>query len=275
MAQTKCTQCGVSFEVIPSRADKAKFCSYECRGAWRAEHFRGEANPHWKGGSREPKPCQQCGRMIEQGDLPLTTFQRRKFCSKACADAGGIRYSGEQHARWKGGTRDRPSEQHSWSERVISRDKATCRTCGARGVELHAHHIKSYKNHPELRFELSNGITLCAPCHWAVHSASNVNAVNSGNPQRKDGGNPEPSAGRKPREGVTTRGRAYRRVEGDCAECGKFFSKAKSDTTGRANLFCSKSCGAKFNRRAGKIGRRRTQGGNASKSAARESDDIV
>lgn len=257
MISVECEQCGQAFEVINSRKDKARFCSLNCRSEWRALHFTGANNPHWKGGSAtDTKECQHCGKTFMKGAQPLTSWKTRKFCSKDCADKGGKRYSGEQHARWKGGTRDRPSEQHSWSQRVINRDKATCRTCGARGVELHAHHIRSYKDHPELRFDVSNGITLCAPCHWAVHSVSNVNAVNSGNPQRKDGGNPEPSADRKVREGVTTRGRAYRRVEGDCAECGKFFSKTKSDTTGRANLFCSKSCSATFNRRAGKIGRR-------------------
>ena len=252
-----CQQCGQGFTVRASRADKAKFCSLKCRGAWRTANFRGEENPNWKGGERKPKACKHCGQLFKQGSLPLITFQRRQFCSKACADAGGKRYSGEQHPRWKGGTRDRPSEQHAWSERVINRDKATCRTCGAQRVELHAHHIKAYKDHPELRWKLSNGITLCAPCHWAVHSASNENAVNSGNPQHdQGGGNPEPSAGRKVREGVTTRGRAYRRVEGECRQCGAFVSKTKSDAVG-ANMFCSKSCSATYNRRAGKIGRRR------------------
>ena len=247
--QIKCIQCGKSFEVRAYRAETAKFCSYECRGAWRSEHFRGDANPHWKGGSRKPKPCKHCGKLIEQGALPLVTFQRRKFCSKACADAGGLRYSGKEHPRWVGGKRARPAEHDRWAERVISRDKATCRTCGAQGVELHAHHVKEYAKHPELRWAMSNGITLCAPCHWAVHSASNVNAVNSVNPQRKDGGNTEPSAGRKVCEGVTTRGRAYRRVETTCKLCGTFISRRASDMNGK-NAFCSKSCSAKFNRNA-------------------------
>jgi hypothetical protein len=256
--QVECIQCGAGFEVIPSRVGKAKFCGLKCRGAWRSEHFHKGNNPNWKGGTRKPKTCKHCGGKFEQGTLPLVTFQRRKFCSRACADAGGLRYSGEAHPRWNGGTRSRPSAQGDWAQRVISRDKATCRTCGAKGVELHAHHIKEYAKHPAQRWQLSNGITLCAPCHWAVHSASNVNAVNSGNPQRKDGGNPEPSAGRKLREGVTTRGRAYRRVEGQCRQCGAFVSKRKSDATG-ANLFCSKSCSATYNARAGKIGKRPRQ----------------
>ncbi len=275
MRTVSCIQCGSSFDVKPYRASAAKFCSYKCRGEWRSVHFRGEANPHWKGGDRAAKPCQGCGQMIEQGNLPLITFQRRKFCTKACADEHGFRFAGEAHPSWKGGKRPRNGAHTTWAERVVTRDKATCRACGATGVELHAHHLKPYKQFPELRYELSNGITLCAPCHWNAHSASNENAVNSGNPQHElGGGNPEPSPGRKAREGVTTRGRAYRRVDYHCEECGTFVSRTASDTTGRAHLFCGRSCAGRYMYRIGKRFKR-AHGGNASTSAAPERDDIV
>ena len=52
-----------------------------------------------------------------------------------------------------------------WREGVMERDNWTCVSCGVRGGELHADHIKSYSEYPELRLELSNGRTLCAPCH--------------------------------------------------------------------------------------------------------------
>lgn len=57
-----------------------------------------------------------------------------------------------------------PSE---WSKAVIERDWK-CQDCGALGP-LHAHHIKPKSAHPELRFELSNGMAVCPTCHWKRH----------------------------------------------------------------------------------------------------------
>jgi 5-methylcytosine-specific restriction endonuclease McrA len=50
------------------------------------------------------------------------------------------------------------------------RDDFTCRHCGVIGVKLHAHHILPWKQYPEHRADVSNGITLCIKCHRAVHS---------------------------------------------------------------------------------------------------------
>lgn len=54
----------------------------------------------------------------------------------------------------------------AWRRKVFIRDNHTCQNCKKRGVEIEAHHVKSWARHPELRYEVSNGITLCRiPCH--------------------------------------------------------------------------------------------------------------
>lgn len=52
-----------------------------------------------------------------------------------------------------------------WRKQVFTRDNYTCQDCGARGVTLHADHVKPWRTHPECRYEVSNGRTLCVPCH--------------------------------------------------------------------------------------------------------------
>ena len=60
-------------------------------------------------------------------------------------------------------------EYRIWRSSVFERDEFTCQNCSKVGGQLNAHHKKSFKRHPKLRTVLSNGITLCEPCHKKVH----------------------------------------------------------------------------------------------------------
>ena len=55
-----------------------------------------------------------------------------------------------------------------WRESVLDRDDYQCTQCGC-AVDLQVHHIKDFAKYPSLRFEVSNGITLCRSCHMALH----------------------------------------------------------------------------------------------------------
>lgn len=239
-----CIECGVAQEVTPTRAKTFRCCGFPCRTAWRAKHWSGTNNPAHKGGERS-KFCQHCGKVFShKRKRPYVVFQRQKFCSKACADVGGVRHSGPDNGNWNGNPRrkHRESKHAAWARNVISRDGGKCAQCGSK-ESLHAHHVKPYKEHPEIRWDVSNGLTVCAPCHWKIHAVDKANGVNSGKAVAgKAAGNPEPSFGRKPVEGVTTSGRAYRRWEGACDNCGSFLSRRWSDVVGKRHMFCSKTC---------------------------------
>ena len=56
------------------------------------------------------------------------------------------------------------SRNHRWRMDVLERDAYTCQCCGTKD-KLEAHHIKNFSKKKELRFEVSNGITLCYDCH--------------------------------------------------------------------------------------------------------------
>lgn len=82
--------------------------------------------------------------------------------------------SGKNHSNWQGGVPNyliclRSSKTYyKWQRAVLKRDNYTCQICGA-SENLVAHHIKNFNKYPELRFEVSNGITLCRSCHTKVH----------------------------------------------------------------------------------------------------------
>ena len=60
-----------------------------------------------------------------------------------------------------------------WRLAVKRRDSFRCRWCGSR-KRLHVHHIKRWADHPELRYQLSNGVTLCRVCHNKVNGQEEV-----------------------------------------------------------------------------------------------------
>ena len=66
--------------------------------------------------------------------------------------------------------RDRSSHEYRiWRLSVYERDDFTCQECGQRGGKLNAHHIKPWATTPDLRFDTSNGVTLCEDCHKKKH----------------------------------------------------------------------------------------------------------
>lgn len=71
-------------------------------------------------------------------------------------------------------THYKTSEYKRWRLDVFTRDNYTCRSCGNKSgldgiVYLHPHHLFSYTEYKNLRYDKRNGITLCIECHKRVH----------------------------------------------------------------------------------------------------------
>jgi len=86
---------------------------------------------------------------------------------------------GENHPNWQGGTyeKDRKIDMgrknyREWRKAVFERDNYTCIWCGSTR-KLNADHIKPYSLYSELRYELSNGRTLCEDCHKRTNTYGN------------------------------------------------------------------------------------------------------
>ena len=147
----------------------------------------------WNKGEWIKKICPACSQEFSV----KPSLARVRCCSKSCAQKGkpspwkgkkassetrakqriaklGLR--GPAHWNWRGG--NRPSrkiemgrdEYIRWRSAVFVRDDFTCQSCGSRGCVLHAHHILTWSSHPDKRFDVGNGMTLCVSCHWRTES---------------------------------------------------------------------------------------------------------
>ncbi len=102
----------------------------------------------------------------------LSESARRKM---SAAKKG--RYLGADNPNWKGGevsddARQRRSyKAKKWRETVLERDNFTCQECGST-EQLHVHHILPFADHPERRWDINNGLTVCVSCHEKIHRRS-------------------------------------------------------------------------------------------------------
>lgn len=116
--------------------------------------------------------CPKCGRRMSGSESKtcLECFKKLDYADRR----------GAASPVWKGGltpihTKLRTSpEYRSWRMDVFRRDGFTCSECGAKRAYLNAHHVKSFTQYPEGRYDIDNGITLCASCHKAVHANRKV-----------------------------------------------------------------------------------------------------
>lgn len=155
-----CENCKKEFNTIPSRIKigKGKYCSVICY------HISKKGKFTWnKGvkGYKQPKISE-----ARKGKIPSLETIRKMQLSHI-----GL-FAKEKNPMWKGGITPinreiRNSFQYKeWRNQVFIRDNYTCQVCGQRGnIKIHADHIKQFAYYPELRFELSNGRTICKSCH--------------------------------------------------------------------------------------------------------------
>lgn len=99
-------------------------------------------------------------------------------CRKCENERVGLSKRGKKSRFWKGGIDGENDalrhrfEYKNWRTDVYKRDQYTCQCCGSRGVRLNAHHIYPFSEYEDLRYNVSNGITLCTKCHDSTEEGS-------------------------------------------------------------------------------------------------------
>ena len=137
-----------------------------------------KGRPTWNKGLKTERKttaiqCKFCSGIIYT--YPYNTG--RKFCSRVCYWKWNSKNKvGENHPNW---IKDRETliknvekhernnkEYYHWRWLVKNRDGSVCKINNIDcGEELEVHHILSWRDYPELRHEVNNGITLCQAHH--------------------------------------------------------------------------------------------------------------
>lgn len=123
--------------------------------------------------ARSTYKCAVCSKEVEVVASQLK-LRKRLTCSRICLSEMRRRWALERRKTYTKHQLDRlerySPEMNQWRKEVFERDNYTCVWCGARNgngknVRLEADHIKPFAYFPDLRYDLSNGRTLCRPCH--------------------------------------------------------------------------------------------------------------
>lgn len=166
--EKNCLHCKKTFQKLKTRSrrdfiERCKFCSKSCYTASmkgvplseeRKSLLRGRVAHNRK--QYLSKTCAECGGFFT---VPQR-LEKQKCCSVQCAGS----YKNEGKSPLNKILR-MSAAYKAWRTLVFERDDYTCKECGQRGGKIHADHIQPFAFFPTLRFEVSNGRTLCVPCH--------------------------------------------------------------------------------------------------------------
>jgi hypothetical protein len=173
--QKVCEHCGGAFEIIPSRAVKARFCSMKCanlRQSAKPYSFRGDRKKEPRGPVLISKGCRQCGEMF------FITWQQRDmtiFCSWDCQmKFRSVHHSGENNPNWLGGIASLPYavDWPAQRRKALKRDGKKCRNplCIGTAGRITVHHIDYNKQN----CAQDNLITVCAACNTRANFDRNI-----------------------------------------------------------------------------------------------------
>lgn len=147
----KCQFCGAQFSDSSKR-----FCNHSCAAQWSVQN-----SDHLLKNLESARASENYGpqRIVK-------IVQKVKGVPRP-----SIR--GANHPSYKGTRTERrtameQTEYKLWRATVFKRDNYTCVLCYQHFDRMEAHHIYPWATYSELRYEVSNGVTLCSDCHDAI-----------------------------------------------------------------------------------------------------------
>ena len=188
-----CGFCGKLKRVFPFRIKdgRGKFCSMTCYNAHKKSPAHKAKLANWFKSSADRSVRLRGTKLTPGARLKISQGIKKAYANGAAHGFTGKHHTAEEKERrskmklgvpllsargqnssnWKGGVtpinhKIRTSlEYKMWRRMVFRRDHYTCQICGKKGGNIQADHIKPFSLFPSLRLDVSNGRTLCEPCH--------------------------------------------------------------------------------------------------------------
>jgi len=178
-----CIICGKEFKTSGNKdRNSVVCCSRKCSSIYRrTEEYQNKMNKYvgerwWSKPllEKNKKICVICGKEYR------VRGKKRRNNSKTCSGkCYGIwrsqNFIGKNHPRFTDygneiGRLRGTLQYDEWRKKVYRKNGWICQQCGKHCKhDIVAHHIKSFKDFPSLRFDVDNGITLCRSCHKKIH----------------------------------------------------------------------------------------------------------
>ena len=139
-----------------------RFCSLRCANIWK---------------------YQNCPDVRNALDIARCDKDRGAKISAGTKGKPKIKSRGPLNHNWKGGsTHYRRTEMGQveykiWRETIFKQDVYCCVICHADRGPIQAHHVRRWCDRPELRYDITNGVTLCQPCHDRIRGQEDCFAV--------------------------------------------------------------------------------------------------
>jgi hypothetical protein len=172
LAQGRGKNCSVECQVNARRCDRIVVHCQKCNKEFKVRQYQLERG--------QGKYCSRiCRTKNEQGSLEKVTvnclvcnneFETDKYTiSKGLGKYCSLKCVGISQRSKGYDPEARTSERYeNWTKEVYKQGNHICYLCGIKD-KMNAHHIFPWKDYPELRFVIENGLCLCERCHIDLH----------------------------------------------------------------------------------------------------------
>lgn len=133
----------------------SKYCSVVCSGIGSFKQVE--------------KVCKECGTKFMFKPSQTKHYKGAgQYCSRECSYKGIVKTTSTKPINDKYGRSKRKADRE-WQKAIRDKYDCLCQRCGKYEKYIHAHHISTRSQRPDLKHDINNGITLCNSCHTWVH----------------------------------------------------------------------------------------------------------